>query len=364
MGNEQSQLGGGGPPANSYGFQVLRNISPTLNLDPFFDFIVGINGRPIEDPNPNLFLQEVYNCAGSVLRLGVWSGKGGRLRDVDVDLTQPKLDGFGLTHDGRVQLGLSVQWTPLSVAGNVWRILRVQENSPADLAGLIEEEDFIVGTPEGIVHGENGMSALIQDFQDRPLRLYVHNHPTNTTRELTITPHRNWGGDGLLGCVLGFGHLHKLPAPLEEAVEAPGETLFDSAFQSPATPNYPQQQFTTFSPVSGQGYPPPSHTPQGGYSSGGNDGFSPVPFVGNEGFVTAASLAPPPPPMASSQGEVAVRSKAKKKTGHRGAVDMDAYLREGEEKSKELDVHVGGAKAGEGAPPPPKGIPPPPKKGD
>lgn len=163
MGNEQSQLSSGPDLSNSYGFQVLRNISPTLNLEPFFDFIVGINGRPIEDPNPNLFLQEVYNCAGSILRLGVWSGKGGRLRDIVVDLTQPGQDGFGLMPDGGIRLGISVQWTPLSVAGNVWRILRVQENSPADLAGLIEEEDFIVGTPEGVVHGENGMAALIQD---------------------------------------------------------------------------------------------------------------------------------------------------------------------------------------------------------
>lgn len=86
--------------------------------------------------------------------------------------------------------------------------------------------------------------------------------------------------------------------------------------------------------------------------------------------MTAASLAPPPPPppMASSQGEVPERTTAKgrhgrKAHGHRVAVDMDAYLREGEEKSKELDVHVGGSQAGT-APPPPRGIPPPPKKSD
>ena len=31
----------------SFGFQVLRNSNPELAVEPWFDFIVGINGRPI-----------------------------------------------------------------------------------------------------------------------------------------------------------------------------------------------------------------------------------------------------------------------------------------------------------------------------
>ncbi len=30
-----------------YGFQVLRNTNPELAIEPWFDFIVGINGRMI-----------------------------------------------------------------------------------------------------------------------------------------------------------------------------------------------------------------------------------------------------------------------------------------------------------------------------
>jgi hypothetical protein len=37
--------GGGGQ--DSYGFQVLRNTNMALAVEPFFDFIVGINGRVI-----------------------------------------------------------------------------------------------------------------------------------------------------------------------------------------------------------------------------------------------------------------------------------------------------------------------------
>lgn len=31
----------------AYGFQVLRNANPEVPLDPWFDFIIGINGRTI-----------------------------------------------------------------------------------------------------------------------------------------------------------------------------------------------------------------------------------------------------------------------------------------------------------------------------
>lgn len=33
--------------AGSFGFQVLRNTNLELTIEPWFDFIVGINGRPI-----------------------------------------------------------------------------------------------------------------------------------------------------------------------------------------------------------------------------------------------------------------------------------------------------------------------------
>lgn len=36
----------------SFGFQVLRNTNLELAIEPWFDFIVGINGRPIVRANP------------------------------------------------------------------------------------------------------------------------------------------------------------------------------------------------------------------------------------------------------------------------------------------------------------------------
>ena len=114
MGNEQSQLnGGGGRGELPWGFQVLRNTNEKLAVEPWFDFVVGINGRQIvsvvlgvwwgvcggvgpggeengfgdqkganewislgqDDGNPMLFQQEVRNCVGGAVTLGVWSAK-------------------------------------------------------------------------------------------------------------------------------------------------------------------------------------------------------------------------------------------------------------------------------------------------
>jgi hypothetical protein len=43
---QQRQLGQG-----TYGFQVLRNTNLELSIEPWYDFIVGINGRVIVSPS-------------------------------------------------------------------------------------------------------------------------------------------------------------------------------------------------------------------------------------------------------------------------------------------------------------------------
>lgn len=67
----------GQPPTTNgaFGFQVLRNANQEVPLEPWFDFIIGINGRTIENPDPTLFATEVRNCVGSTISLGVFSAK-------------------------------------------------------------------------------------------------------------------------------------------------------------------------------------------------------------------------------------------------------------------------------------------------
>ncbi|EDU45821.1 golgi reassembly stacking protein 1 [Pyrenophora tritici-repentis Pt-1C-BFP] len=222
--NEEHQSATNG----AYGFQVLRNTNLEVPLEPWFDYVIGINGRTIvsysnwgkgkkehvilltwiveqDNPDPGLFATEVRNCAGTTISVGVFSAKGQKIREVylQIPADQPTL-------------GVSLQWSPLSISEDVWHILDVAPNSPADAAGLLPYGDYVIGSPEGLVRGESGLSELVDDFLNRPLRLYVYNHEYNVTRPVTITPTRTWGGEGALGCVLGFGALHRIPPRAEQ----------------------------------------------------------------------------------------------------------------------------------------------------
>jgi hypothetical protein len=52
---------------------------------------------------------------------------------------------------------------PLSSTEDVWHILDVTPNSPADLAGLLPYGDYVLGSPEVMVRGESGLGELIED---------------------------------------------------------------------------------------------------------------------------------------------------------------------------------------------------------
>lgn len=51
--------------------------------------------------------------------------------------------------------------------------------------------------------------SLIQ-FTDKPLRLYVYSSDLDNVREVVLIPNRQWGGEGLLGCGVGYVHHHYL----------------------------------------------------------------------------------------------------------------------------------------------------------
>ncbi|KAG5983711.1 hypothetical protein E4U55_007392 [Claviceps digitariae] len=303
----------------SHGFQVLRNTNPDLAVEPWFDFIVGINGRPIEDPNPSLFAQEVRNCAGGIVSLGLWSAKGQRTRELHAPVAPDT-----------ASLGLTLQYSPIALAANIWHVLDVAAKSPADQGGLLPYSDYILGSPEGSLQGESALGELVEDHIGRPLRLYVFNNEYNVTREVTIHPSRGWGGEGALGCVLGYGALHRLPAPLSEPVDAPGETMFDGVENEKTEPS-------VFVPADAS--------------------MASAPAAGGE-FLIPAQLVPsgsksPPPPLARSA------AAAKKKDRQHGANNdlMDEYFKEEEKKSRDAD-NAPSSKAS-GVPPPPKAGGPP-----
>ena len=162
---------------------------------------------------------------------------------------------------------------------------------------------------------------------DRSLRLYVYNHEYDVTRTITITPTRTWGGDGALGCVLGFGALHRLPAPLSEPTQAPGETLFESArFSNEETRPSPSVAQTGFQPSA-----------------------SPAAFL----VPADMSFSQPPNVVSPSEGPPKSARKNRAQAAVSPGKGIDDYFKEGEEKSRELD-RGSTPKGTAGLPPPPK----------
>ena len=212
---------------------------------------------------------------------------------------------------------------------NVWHILDVIPNSPADTAGLLPYGDYIVGTPEGDLHGEAGLSELVEDFLGRDLRVYVYNHEFAVTRIVTIIPSRSWGGSGALGCVLGFGALHRLPVPMIEPIAGPGETLFETAGLGNEERRRPSPHIPTQ-----QAYP----------STADNQSAD---------LWTPASMTSPPP---QAQPATSPGTKGPPRGGRKprpvpaaAKIAFDDYFNEGEQKSREEDF----APSSKNAPPPP-----------
>ena len=171
---------------------------------------------------------------------------------------------------------------------------------------------------------------------ERPLRLLVYNHEYDITRPVTITPSRNWGGQGALGCVLGFGALHRIPAPLEEPPQGPGETLFETGLDEKQALAASEAPASIVSPA--QGAPP------------GGDFLVPASMQFQR---TSGSPGPP----------AGAAAKAKKHRAHHNispSGGLDALMAEGETMSKEDDYAPSSKTA---LPPPPKAGGGPPKSG-
>ena len=219
-------------------------------------------------------------------------------------------------------LGLSLQYAPIALAANIWHVLDVPVNSPADQAALLPYSDYILGSPEGAMHGEGALEELVEDHIGRPLRLYVYNNEYDVTREVTIQPSRDWGGEGALGCTLGYGALHRLPAPLSEPVHAPGEMMFDGGINEKSESQHP----------------PPMDAPSNGAD-----------------YLVPAQMVSATPKSAPPRGG----RKKDRQHGQNPNKMMDDYFKEEEQKSKELDNAP--VRGESGGPPPPKGAAGPPK---
>ncbi|KAF8733680.1 hypothetical protein AX14_003657 [Amanita brunnescens Koide BX004] len=190
------------------------------DIEPLFDFVVGFEGSslpPQDQLDANQLERIVEAHEGRVLNLLVWSSKKKQTRVVSIipsrkwSLQSNETNGSDVNPKPSL-LGLSMRiCEPEKSMDNVWHVLDVIEGSPAESAGLVPMGDWILGWSGGMLSAENDFYDLVEAHIDKPLRVYVYSYDFDTTREVVLIPNRHWGGEGLLGCVFGYGLLHRIP---------------------------------------------------------------------------------------------------------------------------------------------------------
>lgn len=120
-------------------------------------------------------------------------------------------DGWG----GAGLLGVTIRLDDYAGAEDrLVRVLAVESNSPAAIAGLVPEHDFLLGTTHQTLDSVDKLAvAVLQQNMDKVVELYVFNAQSDVVRVVALLPTYHWGdGDSLLGAEVGTGYLHRLPA--------------------------------------------------------------------------------------------------------------------------------------------------------
>nr|XP_004319873.3 Golgi reassembly-stacking protein 1 isoform X1 [Tursiops truncatus] len=239
--------------------QVQEN-SPAqqAGLEPYFDFIITIGHSRLNKENDTLKALLKANVEKPV-KLEVFSMKTNKVREVEV-VPSNMWGGQGL-------LGASVRFCSFRRASeHVWHVLDVEPCSPASLAGLRPYTDYVVGSDQILQESEDFFS-LIESHEGKPLKLMIYNSESDSCREVTVTPNAAWGGEGSLGCGIGYGYLHRIPT------QPPSHHKKPSGVPPPGVPPPGIPPLGVLPP----GVPPPGVPPPGAPPPGPTPQDSPAP---------------------------------------------------------------------------------------
>lgn len=277
--SESRQISSSDASAPKTGYHIVRVAanSPAhlAGIEPFFDFCVGLDGVALNpsggsngdgsdgDSTGMGAWRRLEEREGTEVVLNIWSSKRQELRgeheafilrssneevnagtmrltsafltlqSSDVPLIPSRSWSSSSSSDPSAQpslLGLTLRpCNPHLALTSVWHILDILDSSPAESAGLVPFGDYIIGYSAGTLQHEGDFYELVERHEGRPLRLYVYNSDFDHTREVVIVPNREWGGEGLLGCGVGFGLLHRIPRPQDRPKAEAGQDEEDGA---------------------------------------------------------------------------------------------------------------------------------------
>ncbi|KAK8849638.1 hypothetical protein IAR55_004973 [Kwoniella newhampshirensis] len=245
MGQSSSSLPSSLPDLALHCLRVADGSPADTLLEPYFDYLIGV--QPINtNPNPNSALgfgqaddtgtegmldgltpgelgRVLEENEGKMLGLRVYNAKSQRVRDVQL-IPSRAWSEAALRESGQdvnsaegtpkpSLLGLSLRvCNPAHALESVYHVLDVLEGSPAEVS-LVPWGDYVLAWSGGPLHSENDFYNLIEGHVDKPLRLFVYNSDLDNLREVILYPTKQWGGEGLIGCGIGYGLLHRIPRP-------------------------------------------------------------------------------------------------------------------------------------------------------
>ncbi|VDO80993.1 unnamed protein product [Haemonchus placei] len=258
------------PGGGTEGYHVLRvqENSPgqAAGLEPFFDFIVSIGNIRLDKDNDTM-KEILKQHIEKPIEVTVYNSKTQTVRQTTV-VPSEMWGGQGL-------LGVSIRFCSFDGASqHVWHVVSVQPNSPASIAGLMSNSDYILGA-ESVLNQADDLIALVQANEGKPLKLYVYNVDTDVVREVSLTPNSAWGGEGCLGCDIGYGYLHRIPIsvdrskpkspvpPVRNVSKPPAPSSFPDPSQFAVPPTMPAPNNFAVPPS----FPPPAPSAYGSQST-------------------------------------------------------------------------------------------------
>jgi len=190
------------------GYRVLgvQDNSPSakVGLVSFFDFIVAANGIPLRQLDTT-FIELIKESEDKELPITVYNCKNHSLREL-VLVPSKNWPGEGM-------LGVTIRFDSYHDAEeHLCRVLEVEPDSPAELAGLQPDSDYLLGTPEKVFKDTDVLFDELQENLNRPVEFYCYNSTTDQVRVVVIMPSNEWGGQGILGAQIAHGYLHGLPS--------------------------------------------------------------------------------------------------------------------------------------------------------
>ncbi|KAH8739827.1 hypothetical protein FG386_002046 [Cryptosporidium ryanae] len=246
------------------GFRVCNygetSLGKLLGLERYFDYIVGIDGVPltqISDASHDFFVKRLKGVARSKLKISVYNSLSSKIRtfvlipsNTSIDAVnkartedvkhlvcdENKTEKQGNESDGiRLKLnhnipfetqkvfqfvnfderitgfGIGVHWEEISKNGV--KVVNVQNSSPAQVSGIIPNDDYIIGSNslKRPFYSTDDFLNFIKNNNGSQVSLSVYNSETELLREISITPDSSWGGRGLLGCDIAAGPMVDIP---------------------------------------------------------------------------------------------------------------------------------------------------------